>query len=160
MASTTINPFVPLLSEMGRLIVLSIQARMKDQGLKNTRLIQSVTYEVSPSGSAVDILANFYAEYVDRGRPPGLKRVPIDALIRWINDKKIKGRSPSTGRFITTTRLAWIIQSAIFKNGIKARPFLLGGLEDALAEIDRMFGQTLPLLVESELKSAFTIKSA
>lgn len=53
----------------------------------------------------------FYAKYVDWGRKPGGKKVPIGALISWV---QIKGLATGD-RAIS---LAWAIQNSIWKNGV------------------------------------------
>jgi hypothetical protein len=53
----------------------------------------------------------FYAKYVDWGRRPGGKRVPIQALINWI---EIKGLAHGN----KAIQMAWAVQYAIWKNGV------------------------------------------
>jgi len=60
------------------------------------------------TGSAGDA---FYAKYVDWGRRPGGKRVPIQALINWI---EIKGFAHGN----KAVNMAWAVQHAIWKNGV------------------------------------------
>ena len=69
-----------------------------------------------------------YAQYVDGGRVIGAKKVPISALIKWIRRYRVAGRN-TKGRFVKRTSdsvnsLAFAIQTSIYKNGIKARPFI------------------------------------
>lgn len=54
----------------------------------------------------------YYGDYVNSGRPPGTKKVPLDALINWIRVKKINlnGKREKD--------VAFAIQTAIFKKGI------------------------------------------
>ena len=52
----------------------------------------------------------FYGDFVDRGRKPGGRRVPIDALERWV---RVKGFAPGRER-----GAAFAIQRKIFKEGI------------------------------------------
>lgn len=74
---------------------------------------------------------NDYAEYLDRGRRPGAKKVPIQALIKFIKirnlQSKIKGRK---GRFTNINQIAFMIQNSIYRKGIKGRKFLISGLEE------------------------------
>jgi len=62
------------------------------------------------------LLENFYGQYLDRGRNPGVKKVPIAALLGWIKAKKIK---PKPGQ--SENSLAFAIQNSIFKRGIQGR---------------------------------------
>lgn len=73
--------------------------------------IQSVIVK-STDFIRMDGIFVFYGQFVDRGRKPGVRRVPIDALIDWIKRKgfesdlkKIKG-------------MAFAIQKTIFDKGI------------------------------------------
>jgi hypothetical protein len=61
-----------------------------------------------------------YFKYVNRGRKPKSKRVPIPALLEWIKYKKIKPRDKK-GRFIKMKpmSLAFAIQTNIYKFGIR-----------------------------------------
>lgn len=59
-------------------------------------------------GSAGDA---FYAKYVDWGRRPGGKRVPIQVLVNWI---EIKGFASGD----KAVKMAWAVQYSIWKNGI------------------------------------------
>jgi len=55
-----------------------------------------------------------YIQNLDRGRKPGARKVPLQAILKWL--KKI-GR-PSTNA------LAFRIQKSIYKRGIKPREFI------------------------------------
>lgn len=80
----------------------------------------------------------YYGEYVDRGRPPGTKKVPLDALLNWIRVKKINlnGKREKD--------VAFAIQTAIFKKGIptdgddKKKRFVSRTLEANEASIKEM----------------------
>lgn len=73
-----------------------------------------------------------YAFYLDQGRysaaqKPGIKKVPIAALLEFIKRRRIRGRKKTgkgRGRFITANQLAFAIQNSIYKNGIRGRNFI------------------------------------
>lgn len=66
----------------------------------------------------------FYGDFVDRGRKPGVRRVPIDALEDWI-------RVLQFSIAVEETRgLAFAIQTNIFKFGIERSGWLTDTLED------------------------------
>lgn len=76
------------------------------------------------------------AIYIDQGRRPGLRRVPIDNIIRWLRRYRILGRDRTSGKFRSATEqsinsTAWAIQQAIFRHGIRAKPFINETLEYA-----------------------------
>jgi hypothetical protein len=69
-----------------------------------------------------------YAVNLDTGRKPG-SYPPIAAIIAWVKRYRILARVKGSGRFqkveaksINSTAIA--IQKSIFKNGIKAKPFI------------------------------------
>lgn len=75
-----------------------------------------------------------YAFQLDQGRRPGVRLVPLEDLIKWLKRYRILGRTRPSGKFKATSQdsinsAAVAIQKAIFRNGIKARPFLEKTLE-------------------------------
>ena len=75
-----------------------------------------VEYEGQP---AIQITYADYFENVNQGRRVGAKRVPLKSLISWINIKGIK--PPPTGKRgrPNIKKLAWAIQTNIFKYGVR-----------------------------------------
>lgn len=127
-------------------------------------------FEGFTASSSLELYALDYLEYLDRGRPKFTKRVPIDALLKWIKKRRlqlrdrktgrfarkmVKSRDRKTGRFQSINQLAFIIQNAIYRNGIRGRHFLAPAfdegqnlldiylnnqlLDDATVELDRYF---------------------
>lgn len=95
-----------------------LRAQLRKAGKSASgRLIQSVRAEsvVRATGVDIDIIAEDYLTYVDAGRRPGAKRVPIKALQQWI---QIRGIQPRAG--MTVKALPWVIQNSIWKKGIVA----------------------------------------
>lgn len=88
------------------------------------------------------------AIYIDQGRRPGLKRVPIDNIIRWLKRYRILGRDRTSGKFRKTSdqtinSTAWAIQQSIFRHGIRAKPFINETLEYAEQVISQAVDQVL-----------------
>jgi len=74
------------------------------------------------------LLANYYFEYVDGGRPPMTrKKVPVDALIKWMRKNNIR---PVAGQ--TYTSLAFAIQKSIHKIGIKPKQFSQSIIDESM----------------------------
>lgn len=71
----------------------------------------------------LEVLMDAYAQYVQSGRLPGKRGVPIDALEQWIKDRGLQGRD-SKGRFSTRRSFAFGIQTNIKKYGIRPSNFL------------------------------------
>lgn len=84
------------------------------------KLLDSLTYNVIDEGGQPVLVLTYvdYFKYVNLGRRPGVKRVPMKVLFDWIKIKKIRGRDKK-GRFIKDMSLAWAIQTNIFKYGIR-----------------------------------------
>jgi hypothetical protein len=71
----------------------------------------------------LDVFMAPYWIYVQNGRLPGKKGVPLSAIEKWINDRKLLGRDKQ-GRFIKKKSFAFAIQKNIKKFGIPASNFL------------------------------------
>lgn len=78
----------------------------------------SVTTKETKDGAVLQIAMNEYGQWVQSGRLPGKKGVPIDAIEKWIKQRKLKGRDKK-GRFITNRSFAFGIQKNIKKFGIR-----------------------------------------
>lgn len=76
------------------------------------RLIDSVRVDTVIEGGLVVLKGYFedYGAYVDKGRPSGIRRVPIDALMEWARVKGLGGDNIKS--------FAFAVQNKIFKEGI------------------------------------------
>lgn len=115
-----------LADEIKLFMFAEAQASGKRKFLKSGGIIEDTKVQINKDG--IKIALPDYAQYIDGGRLPGTKKVPLDALITWIRRYRIGGRN-SKGRFTKRTEnsvnsLAFAIQTNIYKHGIKARPFL------------------------------------
>jgi hypothetical protein len=107
--------------------------------------------EIGPNGEPIALIQ--YQDYfnnVNRGRRAGVKRVPLKALMEWIKVRGLKGRDKK-GRFMSTTNLAWAIQTNIFKYGVRPANIYDAGIDDLEAYFND-FPNNLPpdLLAEGE----------
>ena len=83
------------------------------------KLINSIQAEVVTNKDGVvviQILMAEYGAYVNAGRLPGAKNVPIKPLMEWIQDRHLSVKD------IKST--AFAIQKNIKKNGIRPAPFI------------------------------------
>lgn len=99
--------------------------------------------EIGPNGEPIAVIE--YADYfnnVNFGRRAGVKRVPLSALIEWIKIRGLKGRDKK-GRFMSTTNLAWAIQTNIFKYGVRPANIYDAGISD-LEQYFNDFPNNLP----------------
>lgn len=83
----------------------------------NSDLINS--FEFNIVHGRLQIEANDYYEYVDKGRRARVGKVPITPLIRWMRQYRVR---PQGGQ--TYTQLAFAIQQSIYKSGIKGKNYL------------------------------------
>ena len=79
-------------------------------------------------GTIVQVLAEEYSKWVQSGRAPGKKGVPISALEKWIKERGLTGRNKK-GQFINRRSFAFAIQNNIKKFGIRPSNFLDVALE-------------------------------
>lgn len=142
------NDFLEL---AGQLAVEFLVLSLLDLDLrKPLSITQNIRYEVS--GNEVKVYMPFYYRFIESGRRPGVKRVPVQALIDWIQRKSVP-----VPPGMTRQGFAYAIQTNIFKNGIKARPFVADAVDMATDEISiRIFGE-IDEYIKSTVKLLTTI---
>ena len=77
-----------------------------------------VNVKQSQGQTVIELIAEQYSQWVQSGRLPGRKGVPIDALEKWIKERGLVGRD-KRGRFIKRRSFAFAIQNNIKKFGIR-----------------------------------------
>ena len=90
--------------------------------------IQVQVKKVNENETIIQVLAEEYSKWVQSGRAPGKKGVPISALEKWIKDRGLTGRNKK-GQFINRRSFAFAIQNNIKKFGIRPSNFLDVALE-------------------------------
>jgi len=109
-----ISPLQEKLEPLTTSLKEQVQAELWNQNHRATEtLINSIHVEVEAfaEGLAIVGYGEFYGQYVDRGRPPGARKVPIDALIEWI---KVKGFEKDEKKIRS---IAFAIQKKTFDEG-------------------------------------------
>lgn len=112
--------------------------------------IKVITKETKDGGT-LSVMMNDYAQWVQSGRLPGKKGVPIDALEKWIKSRGLKGRDKK-GKFITNRSFAFGIQKNIKKFGIKPSNWYDVAIESVLEDteiINLLEGQTMEDLINA-----------
>jgi len=111
----------------------------KNRGIGNKvssgNLRDSVQATVKQGTEGVDVIEISMAEYgqwVQSGRLPGKKGIPITVIEKWIKQRKLKGRNQKSGRYITDRSFAFAIQTNIKKFGIQPSNFLDVAIEDMM----------------------------
>lgn len=98
-------------NELKMLVQQSINQFKKDSSLEDSVQIK---YE----NQSLSVYMNDYVQYIQSGRKPFSKKIPIDALIVFIKSKNIN----LNGKSINS--VAFAMQQSIYKNGIKGMPIL------------------------------------
>ena len=109
------NDILKKLQPLCEFLEKEIKAELEKQGhIATGKLRDSIKVVVvqNATGFSIEGRGKDIAKYVDWGRKPGGKRVPIGALIAWI---RVKGMAV-TGK--SEVQLAYMIQNAIWRNGI------------------------------------------
>jgi hypothetical protein len=110
------------------------------------------TVEIDEQGNPVAVIEYLdYFKYVNRGRRPNARRVPLNVLLDWISIRGIRPRD-NRGRFVENnlankTKLAFGIQTNIFKYGIRPTNIYDIGLDD----LENMFSD-FPNNLPSDLR--------
>lgn len=121
----------------------------KKQGLSNKiasgSLQKSIQVGVkqTANGGTLQISMNDYGQWVQSGRLPGKKGVPVDALEKWIKDRGLQGRDKK-GRYIKRRSFAFAIQTNIKKFGIRTSNWYDVAIENVLddPEITNLIGDS------------------
>ncbi|TXK36792.1 hypothetical protein FVR03_16755 [Pontibacter qinzhouensis] len=103
--------------------------------------VNSVNVDFTTDGVKIDLPG--HAQYIENGRKPFTKKVPLSEIIKWLKRYRVVSRDQKTGKYKKVSQnsinsTAWAIQQSIYKNGIKARPFIEASLqytEELLAEV-------------------------
>lgn len=98
----------------------------------NLRNSVEATVKSGKNGDMIEISMAEYGQWVQSGRLPGKKGIPISVIERWIKQRKLKGRNQKTGRYITDRSFAFAIQKNIMKFGIRPSNFLDVAIEDIM----------------------------
>ena len=101
-------------NKVGKLIIASLQKELIQQGHDATgNLINSFEQRVIevPNSIVLEILMDEYGIYVNEGRAKKKKKVPISALVKWIEQKAIVNGDKKV------KSLAFAIQQVIFAEG-------------------------------------------
>ena len=95
---------------IGLFVIDFIKAEFVAQGHSNTgKLEDSLTWKLE--GNKINIYGVDYAKWVESGRKEKAKRIPIDALITWVEQRGIASGDKEV------KNAAFAIQNAIYKYG-------------------------------------------
>ena len=137
--------------ELADQLAFLFQAEILRQGkVASGDLLESVKGEAIATGSgfAIQATGNTYAIFINKGRKPGTKRVPIDAIIGWIRERGL------AGGFGDVESLAFAIQQSIYKNGIKPTPIIDQTIQEVLNVFDNKIAESIEQEVSISLFSS------
>lgn len=101
-------------NNIGKLIILELQKELIGQGHEATgNLVNSFEQRIIelPNSMVLEILMDDYGKYVNNGRKAGGKKVPINVLVKWIENRAIVNGDKEV------KSLAFAIQQTIHKEG-------------------------------------------
>lgn len=110
-------------------------------------LVRSIKNVVSVGSTLLSIEGEMliYGGAIIKGRQPGTKRIPVDALIKYLNDKNFSND-------IKRTRgVAFHIQSRIFKEGIKSDDFIQKAFDKNESRMDNVLTGTIERALDLSL---------
>ena len=97
------------------------QQALKNVNLEDSNLYKDLKVEVNENSDIFKVLYNDYLEYIESGRKPKAKKVPIKNIIEWCKRKGI-GSDNNT---------AYAIQQSIYMKGIKPK-YILSNVDKTL----------------------------
>tara|TARA_S200002703_G_scaffold137000_1_gene126553 strand:- start:1331 stop:1807 length:477 start_codon:yes stop_codon:yes gene_type:complete len=102
----------PILNKLGHDLIQEMVQQISSEGKTASKdLINSFSMQVEDNILQI-FNAQEYSGNVDLGRRPG-KRPPVEKIMKWLDDKKLRGRSRATGRFIRKRDAAYVIAKKI-----------------------------------------------
>jgi hypothetical protein len=127
------------------------QVMVKNGVKKSSDLADSVEF-TDNSRDSLFMYVNDYYQHVSKGRKPKEKKIPIDALIRFIKKNGIVNPNK------TTNQLAYAMQTSIYKSGISGKGFL-DPVQKAVTDlVELRVADFLEEFVADSLYSAFTVR--
>ena len=132
-------------------------------------------FEGYTANATLELFALDYLQWVDSGRKPFAKKVPLSAILQFIRDRGLRYRDKTTGKFTrsrvrlkarqgspaqSVNKLAFLIQNAIYRNGIRARPVIAPAFDLGQQLVDIYLNEslldTMTYELEQQLRLTFT----
>lgn len=104
----------------------------------------------------LELSALDYARFLDAGRKPLARKVPIAALIVFIKKRRLQQKfRKSSGRFQSVNQIAFLLQNSIYKKGIAPRRFIFAGLEEGERKLSMLIDRDLLDILTAEIVSFY-----
>jgi hypothetical protein len=134
-----------IIKQVGRFTVAAMRQDLAKHKLSDSNLSKNIKFK--PMKTRVTIELPDYAKFVDRGVQGAIEKrfnspysyktkyPPFEVIYDWIKRYRSKiGRGRSKGgQFISDASLAFAIRTAIYRRGLKPRPFIDNNLEAGYA---------------------------
>ena len=118
-----LNQLLKQAAEFIRLYLLAHAQAGHRNGFKPGGEFEKQTQVSFDLTSGLSINLPDFADEMDKGRKPGTYP-PAAAILAWVKEYNIQARASGRGKRLSTNQFVFLIQRAIYRNGIKARPFL------------------------------------
>jgi hypothetical protein len=141
-----------ILEEITNELMAGTKVIMDQYKLGGSDMIKDASWEFESyqgESNAFIYYALDYFKWVALGRKPRARKVPVEALIKWMKKKGIqpKGRQ-------TYNSVAFAIQNGIYKSGIKARNYVDPIVEFSLNSISEFIVVEFSILAADEIVKA------
>ena len=104
------------------------------------KLYKTIDYTITSKSDSYLVTINLesYWVFLERGRRPGAKMPPVEAIENWIKVRKIIPRpvtlKSGKQRVPTIPQLAYVIARSISRNGIAPRPFMRDSINQTIED--------------------------
>lgn len=135
-----------ILKDLSKNLNILVKQAWIASGLKpNAEILKTIESKVD-NNNQLSIYAAEYAKYIDSGRKKRAKKIPISALIQFIKKNSISAD-------ISINKLAFMIQNAIYLNGIQAKNIIDQGKTPIINFSTKELTTKIQSLIEQEINS-------
>lgn len=96
---------------------ISFNERARKNTLKDSRLYDSLSTKSIDNTYTINIFYNDYLKYIQTGRKPKARKVPVKALYEWAKRKGLL-----TNNATQDNKFIYAVRNSIYVRGIKPRP--------------------------------------
>ena len=127
-----------LLNSFAQTIVNRYKDKISDYA--SGKLYKTIDYTITSKSDSYLVTINLesYWVFLERGRRPGAKMPPVEAIENWIKVRKIIPRpvtlKSGKQRVPTIPQLAYVIARSISRNGIAPRPFMRDSINQTIED--------------------------
>lgn len=141
-----------ILNELVEKLKTDIKASLeKQKHVASGKLLDSIDVKIQEAASELNIIGyqEDYGKYVDAGRKPRVKGVPVEVLEEWIKVINIASESKEV------RSIAFAIQNSIKEKGIPAKPYSKWKEGNSIKRIDYLDEILNEKYIEQYIEKAF-----